>query len=58
MKKIKLLLAFLTITTFTYAQKTITGIVSNSKGAPLAGASIVGKGFEGIVTNVDGRRFA
>ena len=54
MKKIKLLIAFLTIATFIYAQKTITGIVSNSKGEPLAGAVIVGKGFEGKLTNLDG----
>jgi TonB-linked SusC/RagA family outer membrane protein len=54
MKKIKLLLVFLIITAFSYAQNTLKGIVSNSKGEPLAGVNIVGRGFEGIVTNVNG----
>ena len=55
MKTIKLLLAFLIITTFSFAQNTIIGIVSNSKGEPLAGAAIVGRGFEGVMTNADGK---
>ena len=54
MKKIKSLFILLIVTTFAYAQNAITGIVSNSKGKPLAGVSIVGKGFEGIVTDVEG----
>ncbi len=54
MKKIKLLLALLILTAFSYAQNTIKIIVSNSKGEPLGGATIVGKGFEGITTDANG----
>jgi TonB-linked SusC/RagA family outer membrane protein len=55
MKKIQLVMTFLIVTTFSYAQKTIIGTVSNSKGEPLVGASIVGKGFEGFLTDIEGQ---
>ena len=41
---------------FGYAQKTITGVVSDQKGEPMVGASIIVKGTtKGIVSDIDGK---
>jgi TonB-linked SusC/RagA family outer membrane protein len=54
MKKITLFLTTLMFPVFSNAQNTIKGSVSDSKGEPLAGAAIVGKGFEELITDING----
>ncbi len=55
MKKIKILLLFFLCSTFTFAQQSITGTVSDSNGAPLTGVNIVEKGTSnGTTSDFDG----
>ena len=50
------LIMFLSMVTIGVAQKTISGMVSNSDGEPLVGASVVVKGTSiGALTDVDGK---
>ena len=58
MKKRIILLTLLSLVaiTFGYAQRTITGIVSDQKGEPMVGASVIVKGTtKGMVTDIDGK---
>ena len=55
-KHVFTLIMFLSMVTLSVAQRTITGMVSNSDGEPLVGASIVVKGTSvGALTDVDGK---
>ena len=57
MKKLSLILAMVVTTIgFAFAQKTVTGTVSDSKGEPMVGASILVKGTTtGTISDVDGK---
>lgn len=56
MKKLIALFAFLSIAVCTFAQKTVTGTVNDSKGNPLPGVNVVEKGtYNGVNTNVNGK---
>ena len=57
MKKLSLVLTLLLfVCGFSYAQRTITGVVNDEKGEPMVGASILVKGTTtGTVTDIDGK---
>lgn len=56
MKKLLALSFLLLAVSFTYAQKTVSGTVSDSKGTPLPGVNVVEKGtFNGINTDANGK---
>jgi iron complex outermembrane receptor protein len=56
MKKLLALFLNLLIVTCLFAQKNVTGVVNDSKGAPLPGVNVVEKGtFNGVSTDVNGK---
>lgn len=57
MKKLSLILAMVVTTIgFAFAQRTVTGTVSDSKGEPMVGASVLVKGTTtGTISDVDGK---
>lgn len=56
MKKLLSLSICLLIVTFSFAQKTVSGTVNDSKGSPLPGVNVVEKGtFNGVNTDVNGK---
>lgn len=57
MKKLSLVLTLvLFVCGFTYAQRTITGVVNDQTGEPMVGASVLVKGTTtGTVTDIDGK---
>jgi TonB-linked SusC/RagA family outer membrane protein len=57
MKKLSLILAMVVSTIgFAFAQRTVTGLISDSKGEPMVGASILVKGTTtGTISDVDGK---
>ena len=55
-KHLLILILFLGFAGYTYAQRTLSGTINNSKGDPLVGASVVEKGTtNGAITDADGK---
>jgi hypothetical protein len=54
-KQVLLLVLLLSLTTMSFAQKNITGTITDEKGEPLIGASIVIEGTnQGVLTDIEG----